>query len=106
MAKQDVTTQVIPYEEYEDTMSQVANSSKKAAYIPKRELSRADVVNAFQHCFETIGGVPMMAAWAAENPGDFFKLYARLLPSQATNVLGEKNEFVVKHVLPRGALDE
>ena len=83
---------------------------KKAAdgsvTIPKRELNRRDVVQAFQMCFENVGGVPRMAMWADENPTEFFKLYARLLPSQSSQQLGGNDEFVVKHVLPKGALDE
>tara|TARA_R110002096_G_scaffold14507_2_gene50271 strand:- start:148 stop:465 length:318 start_codon:yes stop_codon:yes gene_type:complete len=103
----DITvTEVISAEEYDDTMKQIASSDTSAKLLTRRELSRADVVYAFQSCFENLGGVPRMAMWADENPGDFYKLYARLLPSQASSVLGEKNEFVIKHVLPRGALDE
>ena len=110
MGTNDVTvTEVIAAEEYEATMKEVAESPPEggvAEFLPRKELSRADVVYAFQACFDNLGGVPRMALWAEENPGDFYKLYARLLPSQASSSLGEKNEFVIKHVLPRGALDD
>jgi len=107
--KDVIVTQVITAEEYDTTMSEIAASPPEggvAEYLPKRELSRSDVVYAFQSCFDNIGGVSRMAVWAEDNPGEFFKLYARLLPSQASSVLGEKNEFIIKHVLPRGALDD
>ena len=109
MAKQgetDVVVEILSEEEYNKSMTAISNSDQLSSYIPKRELSRSDVVHAFHDCFLSIGGVPRMAQWAEECPGDFFKLYARLLPSQASSALGEKNEFVIKHVLPKGALDE
>ena len=87
MGTKDVTvTQTITAEEYETTMSEIAESPPDggaAEFLPRRELSRSDVVYAFQACFDNIGGVPRMAVWAEENPGDFFKLYARLLPRGA-----------------------
>ena len=74
--------------------------------IPRNQnFSRRDVVNAFQDAFEMIGGTTRLAQWANEDPSQFFKLYARLLPSQASSALGESNTMIVKHVLPRTALD-
>jgi hypothetical protein len=50
--------------------------------LPKTsEFSRADVVRAFAQSFELIGGVPRLALWAHQNESEFFKLYAKLLPS-------------------------
>ena len=37
---------------------------------------------AFAECFEELGGVMGLSAWAKDNPTDFYKLYARLIPSQ------------------------
>jgi hypothetical protein len=31
--------------------------------------------------FYGIGGVPALVEWARENPGDFYRLYARLIPA-------------------------
>ena len=95
--------EIITYEEYSETMGEIANSPIKA--IP-RGVSRAEVVAAFQKSFEMIGGVPRMAVWADENPSEFYKLYAKLLPSQSSQSLDAANEKVVRHVLPRTALDE
>lgn len=39
---------------------------------------------AFALAFEGIGGVSALKAWAEENPGEFFKLYAKLIPLDVT----------------------
>lgn len=71
-----------------------------------REVKRAKVVNAFQEAFELIGGVPRLAHWADQSPSSFYKLYARLLPTQANQQLEHSGEIRVRHVLPKGPLDE
>ena len=38
---------------------------------------------AFQHAMDKNGGVEWLATWAADNPDEFFKLYARLIPAQS-----------------------
>ena len=48
----------------------VPNKSTKAA---KEALALA---------FEGLGGVPALTAWAAENQGEFYKLWVRLLPTE------------------------
>ena len=100
----------IPREEYEaqmhETLSELSESTKSLR-LPTGDgaLSRKRVVQAFLDAFEMIGGMPRLAVWANENPSEFYKLYARLLPSQASSVLGEENVMRVIHVLPRGPLD-
>lgn len=71
-----------------------------------REVKRAKVVNAFHEAFELIGGVPRLAHWADQSPSAFYKLYARLLPTQANQQLEHSGEIRVRHILPRGPLDE
>lgn len=66
--------------------------------------TRNDVVSAFQNAFELIGGVSRLTLWAHENPGDFFRLYAKLLPATTVN-LGDNGKYVIEHVLGRTALD-
>jgi hypothetical protein len=39
-------------------------------------------------CFDRIGGLEAMAAWAQENQTEFFRLYGRLLPIE-TQITGE-----------------
>lgn len=72
-----------------------------------RELKRARVVNAFQDAFELIGGVPRLALWGDQHPTDFYKLYARLLPVEASQRGSQATEErVIRHVLPPGPLDK
>jgi hypothetical protein len=83
-----------------------AMTSHHSKGVMRQDFSRKDVVRAFQRAFELIGGIPRLALWAHDNPTDFYKLYARLLPSQASPALGEANEMTVIHVIPRSTLDE
>lgn len=68
-------------------------------------LSRKRVMEAFQDSFELIGGVPRLAAWAHEHPGEFYRLFSKLMPSQASSLV-QNNTMVIKHVIPPSALDE
>ena len=82
-------------------------ASGKAIRVPRNpQFSRKDVVAAFQQSFELIGGVPRLALWANDNESEFFKLYARLLPSQASNSLGEANVLKIEMSIKPGPLDE
>lgn len=40
----------------------------------------ASIKDAFRLAFDAIGGTDALAAWARENPTDFYKLAARLIP--------------------------
>lgn len=68
--------------------------------------SRKDVARAFHDAFDLIGGVPRLAIWGDENPTDFYKLWARLLPSAAADEIQEADVIRIQHVLPRTKLDE
>ena len=79
----------------------------KSVRIPKNpHFTRKDVVQAFQASFELIGGVPRLALWANNHETEFFKLYSRLLPSQASSALGETNELRIQMHIAPGPLDE
>lgn len=41
---------------------------------------------------EGIGGVEALTAWAKKNPGEFWKLYARLIPTEQHIGVGEGAE--------------
>lgn len=71
-----------------------------------REVKRQRVVNAFHDAFELIGGVPRLAHWADQNQTEFYKLYGRLLPSEAAKQGNQVEQPTIRHVLPRGPLDE
>jgi hypothetical protein len=58
---------------------------------PVLKTSRA--AQAFQQAFELIGGVPRLAHWAHQNPGKFYPLYSRLVPS--TTQINEKKDINV-----------
>ena len=92
--------------DWDSVMESIANGGGKTISLPRKgEFSRAKVVEAFADAFELIGGVPRLAVWAHTNPGDFYKLYGKLLPSQNSSALGESNEMVIKHVIPPTELD-
>lgn len=71
-----------------------------------REVSRKKVTNAFHDAFELIGGVPRLAVWADTHPTDFFKLYARLLPTEASQQIEHSGQVKILHAFGRGPLDE
>jgi len=131
MSKEQTVQQFIPAEDYQEVeqeatervyedpqpYSDVAEDCKELTKLATsgngvskisvpRELQRKRVVNAFQDAFELIGGVPRLAHWADQSPSAFYKLYARLLPTTAQQQLEHSGEIIVKHVLPRGPLDE
>lgn len=77
--------------------------SNPLAQLNKRTtgFNRQEIVNAFHNAFELIGGMPRLAVWGDNNPGEFYKLYAKLLPSSSQVDLTGEQTIVVKHVLPR-----
>ena len=99
--------QVIEIQDWETAMEAIADRDTTRLVIPRnKDFSRKQVVEAFHSAFELIGGVPRLALWGHQHETEFYKLYSKLLPSQASSALGEANELVIRHVLPRGALDE
>jgi len=62
------------------------------------------VVTAFQSAFDLIGGVDRLTLWAHENPSDFYRLYAKLLPA-TTVQLGQEGKYIIEHALAATALD-
>ena len=92
--------------DWEATMQALAQPNTRLSIPRNQDFSRKEVVTAFNSAFELMGGIPRLAIWAHNNSTDFYKLYARLLPSQASQALGESNEIVIRHVLPRGVLDQ
>lgn len=67
-------------------------------------LNRQDVVSAFHRAFEMIGGVSRMTLWANQNEDEFYRLYARLLPSATVNI-GVQVAPRIVHALRPTALD-
>lgn len=108
--------QYLSLDKYEEDLreAQTADLEDLQALAPIQELilrdeadfTRKDVVTGFQRAYKMMGGELGLANWGMHNKTAFYKLYAKLLPSQASSALGESNELVIKHVLPRTALDE
>ena len=88
------------------TFKAMAESHRKRLTLPKSpSYSRQQVVSAFHEAFHLIGGVPRMALWAHENPGEFYKLYGRLLPSSAVKEVNHSGGIeIIARVAP-SALD-
>lgn len=61
--------------------------------------TRGEITKAFHRAFEMIGGTTRLALWADQNPGEFFKIYGKLLPSSSQVDLTGEQTIVVKHVL-------
>ena len=49
----------------------------------------AAVKSALQEAFVKLGGVKSLVAWGKHNPTDFYKLWAKLLPTEIKNADGE-----------------
>jgi hypothetical protein len=62
------------------------------------------VKNSFDFTFSLIGGQPAFALWAAQNPGEFYKLYSRMLPQQ-NNVLNSSGPLTIITGVPDSPLD-
>jgi hypothetical protein len=69
--------------EVETVLSDMANLPKPPSWARTR-----NVREQFQHAFELIGGIPRLAHWAHANPTEFFKLYARMIPTAVTGENG------------------
>jgi len=106
-AVEEAATELIVREPWEDTLKDLANKPGKTLRVPRDpDLRRKQVVNAFQDAFALIGGTPRLAIWADENPGEFFKLYSKLMPKQQEIETKHEGGLQIMHVLPRGKLDE
>lgn len=77
-----------------------AKNPEQGLRIPKSEgVTRRDVSQAFQHAFEMIGGVSRFALWADQNPSDFYKLYARMLPPAKPEEAAQEQIREIRRVL-------
>lgn len=104
--KESNIVEFIPRDQWEQTLA--AEAQKPGQIKLSKELNRRRVVSAFMDAFELVGGVTRLTEWANDpkNYGDFIKLYARLLPSQALQLDDEKTKTYIGHVIPKTALDE
>lgn len=67
---------------------------------PKGSVNKttASVKAALSEAFEKRGGVQALVQWAHEQPGDFYRLWAKMLPQEVSGPDGEpiKHNFVLK----------
>lgn len=80
-------------EEAYERLSRLSRLDSKRISVPKtNKFSRSDVVNSFASAFTMIGGTTRLALWANENPGDFYKLFGKLLPSTTMSEIVHRRE--------------
>ena len=82
-------------------LAQVAENPFPVLNKRNTGFNRQEITNAFHNAFEMVGGVTRLAIWADHNPGEFYKLYAKLLPSSSQVDLTGEQTITVRHVLPR-----
>lgn len=56
----------------------------------------AGVKAAMLEAFKGIGGVPALTVWAKANPTEYYKLFARLIPTEVSGPDGGAVEHAVK----------
>lgn len=112
MAEETKVVEFLTEEQYEGQqaletqLNDIAHAPKKVLKFNRAsKVTRQDVVNAFTNAFQMIGGVDRLAVWADANPGEFFKIFGKLLPPSNTDLLDGNREFVVRHILPPPVMD-
>lgn len=75
--------------------------------IPKdyifRLRDRQFVENAVFSAFDLIGGVPAFVVWAAENPNEYYKMFARFAPEQKA-AQQQATQIVIQTAIPESPL--
>jgi len=66
---------------FNTTLEDISRDPRKLQ-VP-RKVSRKRIESAFLQAFELIGGVPRLALWADNNPGQFYTLASKLFPQRA-----------------------
>jgi hypothetical protein len=88
----DIQPTMTPEEAYEKLSSLSRLAATKLPIPRNQKFSRSDVVNSFASAFTMIGGTPRLALWANENPGEFYKLFGKLLPSTTMSEIVHRKE--------------
>lgn len=79
--------------------------AKLAEIEREQELARSTegMVNAMQEVYQDLGGTKFMRKWAKREPGEFFRLQARLLTAKGKNETPTQRIYIG---LPTTELDE
>ena len=105
----EALTQFVSKEEFESfdqTFNALARSGQSLTRLPKKDFDRRRVIAAFDEAFELIGGVPRLAIWAHDNPTEFYRHYAKLMPASSQLELSGGLEFIIRPALPQSTLDD
>jgi hypothetical protein len=64
---------------------------KKAGGRPRGGKNKTTVAVkvALHEAFDKLGGVPSLVKWGKDNPGEFYKLWCKTLPTEIKNADGE-----------------
>lgn len=98
---------VIRYDGLEPLLGDAARSSRRLAQAigappaPKKQR----FLSAMDDTFDLIGGIPRLAIWADQNPDDYYKLYAKTLPTQIQASIEGKLQHIIRPALPPSPLD-
>lgn len=92
-AKPKVTPEPTKPVEYLIPAAQVVPfTGREVPAIPKgfkhKALTREEVETRFHLAFELIGGVERFALWADQNPTEYYRMYAKLLPESKQQASG------------------
>ena len=90
----------------EETFSHLAQPESKLPRFRNSAdgFNRQKVVAAFHEAFQLIGGVNRLTMWANANPGEFYKLYTKLMPASTINI-GVGERVIIEHAIGPTALD-
>ena len=88
-----------------ETLELMSKAERKLSIPRTSAFNREDVVRAFTDSFELIGGVPRLATWAHSHQTEFYRLYAKLLPSSAQKQITHDGKVIIEHALQPGPLD-
>ena len=70
----------------------------RKAGTPNR--STASVKAAIETAFKNLGGVDALTRWGEENPGEFYKLWAKLLPKEVHADVEHRQQAQIMITLP------
>ena len=102
----ETETKEILIDDWEQQLIDLANSPGQNIRIAKRRANRNDVAVAFMDAFEMIGGSGRLAVWANSYPTEFFRLYSKLIPKEATIEMDNTLKLVVAPSLQPSSLDQ
>jgi hypothetical protein len=72
-----------PVHAVEEVLTALSNAPRLPALLRSRNAREQ-----LKHAFDLIGGIPRLAMWGHQNPGDFYKLWVRTVPTQITGENG------------------